>query len=417
MRAMIELGEKELKEILYGAAFFGSGGGGSLEFGSQLVEEILTQMTKRRTPVRIVTVDEVGDRERTAVVAVIGSPANIGAPSATGESNLNPERIIMLAQTKALKAIELVIKNRQNKKEKPFAPELAFDLLYETLGQTPSYTLTVEIGAANVFIAMLTGVLKNLPIVDCDGAGRSVPELSLTTYAVKEISVSPTALVSQVDTDIKAALYAKTSSEMEALIRPTISTDQFGQMGGLAIYPLKGKQLREPQVVLSGTIARAQLLGSAILQAKQAGTDPVRAVLDFLGEDGFLLFNGTISKVVEETAGGFDRGIVTLANDAGEQIDIIYKNENMIVWQTDRPLPLAMGPDLICYLTPEGEPITNADLAEGKKEFIGTQLYLIGVKCLPELRRDPLLQEFLRVIKALGYYGSYVPIEVLQAPR
>lgn len=380
---MQKLGQTELEDILNGAAFFGSGGGGSRQMGKQLIDAIL----KHSQTVNLLDVTDVSADDWGAVVA------GIGAPNASQDSQT---RTYSLRTTifKALHGIEQ-------------SPLQAFELLEQILAKKFSYTLSVETGTANIFIAMLVAVCKGIPIVDCDGAGRSVPELSMTTYAASCIDVSPCPLVSEKDGDVKSVLYAKTSSDMESLIRPIISTEQFGQQGGLATYALDGQTMHDKQSVIPSTISRAWRLGLTLREAKEQGKDPVEAALAFFRGRAFELFRGKIQDVSEQTQGGFDRGIVTIKN-GDREVYVIYQNESLMAWRNDSSQPIAMAPDLICYLTPNGIPLTNADDLQK-----GQELVLIGVKAPEQLRSGSILAAFQEVLNLMGYYGPYVPIENL----
>ena len=87
---------------------------------------------------------------------------------------------------------------------------------------------------------------------------------------------------------------------------------------------------------------------------------------------------------------------------------VIFQNESLIAWRNDSSQPIAMAPDLICYLTPNGIPLTNADDLQK-----GQELVLIGVKAPNQLRSGSILAAFQEVLNLMGYYGPYVPIEEL----
>ncbi len=385
---MQKLDKSALEDILNGAAFFGSGGGGSRKMGQDLIDEIL----QHAETVHLIDVNDVGADQWGAIVA------GIGAPNASQDQDSETRTYRLRTSIfKALHGIEQ-------------SPIKAFELLEQILGKQFSYTLSGETGTANIFIAMLAAVSKQIPIVDCDGAGRSVPELSMTTYAATGIDVSPCPLVSEKDGDVKSVLYAKTSSDMESLIRPIISTEQFGQQGGIATYAHNGQTMHDKQSVIPGTISRAWRLGSILREARERGGDPVEAALAFFEGSAFELFRGGICDVSEQTQGGFDRGIVTLKN-GDREVYVIYQNETLMAWRNDSSQPIAMAPDLICYLTPDGIPLTNADDLKKKQ---GQELVLIGVKASKELRYGSILAAFQQLLNVMGYYGLYVPIEQLQ---
>ena len=107
-----------------------------------------------------------------------------------------------------------------------------------------------------------------------------------------------------------------------------------------------------------------------------------------------------VEKRTEEVKAGFDYGKVFV-----KDVVIDYKNENMIAWRNDKPI--AMVPDLICWLTTDGEPLTNADVREG------LEVVVIGAKAHEKWRVPGGFDVFRHVLKLLGYEGEYKPIEEL----
>jgi hypothetical protein len=146
---------KDLEDVVVGATFLGSGGGGSPENGLKLVEE----MAKVTKEVRLASPDEVPDNEHVAMIAGMGAP-------------------------KALK-------------EKSFGPEAlhAFDglqRLYSMIGVSFKYVMPGETGGFNSITPIYVAVMRNLIVVDADGTGgRAVPELGTTLYNLYGLPVSP----------------------------------------------------------------------------------------------------------------------------------------------------------------------------------------------------------------------------------
>jgi DUF917 family protein len=192
----------------------------------------------------------------------------------------------------------------------------------------------------------------------------------------------------------------------EPPMRAIVSDPEFGQDAGIAFWTMRGKTMCE--AAIPHTLTYARRLGKTLRRALAKGDDPVEAVRRYL--DGYTLFTGRIVQVQEQTQGGFDFGTVVLQNqETKEQVWIYNQNENLIAWNTAQARPIAMGPDLICYLTCDGQTFSNAGL-EGVK---GKDIALIGAPCTAELRRPALVGVFLKALKQLGYAGPYVPIEEL----
>lgn len=391
---MRPLSATEREDIANGAAFLASGGGAPLTYFLPLIQRI-------DEPVELIDIEEVGAEQWGAVSSGIGagSPESIPSSNAANAASVH--------QSKG----EFTISLFQNILRRNF------ECLEQTLNQQLSYVLSLEIGIGNFVLVLLTAVSQKIPIVDCDGAGRAIPQLDMTTYAASSIPVSPFVLANvklEKDDLVQMVIHAETASMMERLGRKIVSTDEFGGGGLTANYAMNGKTLREQQPVIAGTISLAQQVGFTLRQSKERGNDPVEAILRFFNDPSysetpkaFQLFQGRVSQVEGAFGGGFQRGSLTLEN-ADHQIRVIYKNENMIAWGSDHQ-PLAMAPDLICYLTPDGIPLTNADNLK-----TGDEIALIGLKAQPQLRQDSIVRAFLGCLKELGYEGPYIPIEQLQ---
>lgn len=370
------LGRRELEDIATGSTLLASGGGGSVTIPKQFIDEILSGPY----PAKLVDGHEVKDSANIAMVACIGSPNASRGGGLFGGAYLK-----------------------------------ACNLLEEAVGEKFSHTCSCEIGP-NIFVALLTAVKKGLCLIDGDGAGRSVPTLDALTYAHAGLD-STFAVANQGNAahepeGLAAVLVAKTAKDIEGLVRPLISTpNEFDSVAGMAGWAMRGEQLKreENSPQIRGTITYARKVGEVLRAARESGKDPIEALRTFF-KDRFFLLSG--QKVVltsggETTSGGFDNGVRTFSIGKTERYHVNIKNENMIIWDAQKCHPIAMAPDLICYLTPEGYTVSNADLK------INDEVYLIGLKAEARLRREPLLGAFMNVVKATGYLGPYVPIEEL----
>ncbi|MCJ8319138.1 MAG: DUF917 domain-containing protein [Colwellia sp.] len=379
-----KLGKMELNDIANGASLLASGGGGSVTLSKQMIKEILYTTDY----VELATEKEVPNDTIGVVVGGIGSP-------------------------NALKRIGL-----------HDASLRALASFLQTQDKKLGFTLAIETGP-NIFISMLAAV-KNIPpvpIVDGDGAGRSVPTLGTLTYA-QTISTTPFTVSntqSQLTTEqasinvcvnVDSSDLPETASIVENMIRPIISgAGEFDNIAGFAGWSLSAQELIEKKPIITGTITRAQEIGEAL---RKGADNPLASLRKVLGDDLFSLALGdTLVELVsdpadsESTSDGFDRGVMVFKNNSSE-IHVINQNENLIAWDNKRDRPLAMAPDLICYLTPEGDSLSNADLKKGDK------IYLLGIKADDRLRKSPILDAFLDVLKTVGYYGPYQTIENLQ---
>ena len=356
-----KIGATELMDIVVGATFLGTGGGGSPESGKILINGPLA-----RKEIDIVSSNEVEDDANVVVIAGMGSPEALLKKGFTAE---------------AVKA---------------------FEVLERFSGKKFDYVIPIEVGGFNSLSPMTVTVEKGIPTVDADGAGRAIPELQQTMFSINKIPLAPASLADAGGSS--AVLDTDDPFLMEDLGRAV--TTVLGMQAGLACHIMSGADMR--RVVIPDTLTKAEAIGRAIRKAKESGEDPVKSVTVLT--EGFELIRGTVVMTSVETRGGFDFGKVVIEGTdeyKGQTIHIEYKNENMMAWRDDKLL--AVVPDSICYIALDGDPLTNADVKENE------QVAIIGMKAPSSWRIPEGYAVFERVLKAMGYEGGYKPIEVLNA--
>ena len=367
--AGVVLSQQQLQYILNGACFLGSGGGGPYSVGQQVLKYI-----GNRT-VNLLTASAVPSTWNTAVSAFVGSP------DAAANQNLN----FAVATS-------------------------AFNQLQQLLNTGFNCVLPGEVGAGNTLIPMAVAADRSIPVIDAAGACRAIPGFLMSTYAAANIPASPMMLTdgsSQVSLNCPNAI-------ADPVVRGIISGNAFQEDAGIAFWSMSAQTMKN--AALLGTTSEALGVGQTLAQAISQGQNPVNAVISYLqqylGVSVYLLCTGTIIHAPESTSGGFDFGTVVIKADGGATVTIYNQNENLIAFTNESPIPLAMGPDLICYMTTSGQVFSNADISS-----IGNQkVALIGVPA-PSMRLLPIIQQFLIALSGIGYGGMYFPIEHLNSMR
>ncbi|MEA1965051.1 MAG: DUF917 domain-containing protein [Candidatus Aerophobetes bacterium] len=349
------LGKRELLDIIQGAAFLGTGGGGSPKSGEVLVEGFLSGKE-----IKLVSVDEVEDEAKIVVAAGMGAP-------------------------------EVLLKRGWSRETVN-----AFNALEKVTGEEFNYVIPVETGGFNSLTPMTVSAEKGIPTIDADGAGRAIPELQQTMFCINNIPISPTALAD--DSNIWIVINAEDPFKMEDLSRAV--TTELGMQAGIVCHIMPGNKMKK--AAIPETISKAEKVGKAIREAKTADKDLVEAILSIV--DGFVLGKGTVTDVSTETKGGFDFGKATIKGD-GETLRVDYKNENMLAWRNENLV--AMVPDRICYIGLDGQPLTNADI---KKDM---EVAVIGIKAPDKWRVPAGFNAFRRAVEAMGYKEEYKRIEEL----
>jgi len=345
----------DMVNIIQGAAFLGAGGGGSIVQGLAIINEI----KDKGKSVKVVDPNSVDDEALVVVSAGMGSPA--------------------------------AAKYGWRNEHLP-----AFDLLEKYLGRKIDFIVPIEVGAGNFAVPMHTAAFRDRVLIDGDGAGRAIPELELTTFDIYGIPISPMAISDWQGNG--AILFVKTAMDAERIARQI--TVAFQGNAGIALYPMKGKELK--RVVIPGTISLAMKIGKILREVKERKLDVAQTLTKEL--EAFLLGIGEVEEKVIETKHGFDYGRVKLKVKEGDLI-VYFKNENIVATLNEKVI--AMAPDLICWVGLDGTPLTNADIEKGMKVAV------IGLKAHERLRSEKALKAFSHLYKELGFDIKYKPIEEL----
>ncbi len=357
---MRKLTYQSLVDIVNGAGLLGAGGGGSIKSGLNLVDEIKNLNVEPT----LVKIDKIDNHKK------IASVAGMGAPKALLEKGFNKE---------AINALELFEK---------------------ATGTKIDYLIPVETGAFNTIVPIYTGAVKGLPVVDADGAGRAVPELEMLMFHFYDVSPSPFAIADKGEN--AAVIYTENSYDCENISRNVITA--LGMSGGIASYEMDGKKCKESMI--PDAISIAENVGATIRKAKLEGKDFIKPLI--IKFNGYELLRGRIIDMTIETKEGFDFGRYTIEGIGDYEKDTLvveYKNENMIARKNGKIV--GMVPDLICTISLDGQPLTNADLD------CGFEIAVLGFPCNSKWRQSNGFKVFEHVMTKLGYVGGYLTIEEL----
>ena len=346
---------KELRNIVSGAALLGAGGGGSPVQGNGIVNQII-EANKRI---------EALDPRKVPNDATVVVLAAMGAPSASKTGYRNEH----------LPALEMFMKNYPDKVD---------------------YIVPFEIGAGNSAVPLHASAFMDIPVIDGDGAGRAVPELQLTTFEVYGVPISPMSVASA---DGEGGMVvAKTAESAERISRAM--TQVFGNIAGIALYPMKGSTLKK--FVIPDTYTLCEKAGGIITRLKPSGDEISERLQKELGM--VELGKGLVTKKVTETRGGFDFGFVEVEGKK-DSLKVLFKNENIIAMRNGRVI--AMIPDLVCWLSKDGDSMTNADVEKGR------EVIALGLGAHKLMRTAKVIEAFRHLYVEQGQRIQYKPIEKL----
>ena len=333
------LSRQELMNILYGCAIYGTGGGGSLTDGIDMIEEALAAGKE----FKLVTFEELDPD------VLIGCPYGCGAISPHSEEEIRKYARLPLA------------------KENYFC--LATKQLEDFCRKPLSAIISTELGAHNTATALYVAAMTDKLIVDGDPAGRSVPALQHSTYYLHGVPMTPISVMNKFG---EGAVFTSIVDDERAedLVRALAVVSQ----NNIAVVDHVNTAAVLKDAVINGAISLTEKVGGAFLKAREEGSDVIEAVLKAGG--GKKMFEGTVVKSGFETKDGYTFGDTYIEGSgrcAGHTLRIWYQNENIISWLDDEIYVTV--PDLICVFDMDNiEPQLNPYARVGEK---------VSVICLP----------------------------------
>jgi Uncharacterized conserved protein len=402
-----QIGRSDLESIVRGACFMASSGGGTYSSGMNIAENFVVGDFYKSNVIDVIDVEDLNDTEYAVMVGYIGSPESMGTV-------YYPKGIV-----NAVKALE---------KEKKVRI---------------SYILPPEIGAISTTAACTAAAALELPVVNCDGAGRAVPELSMTVFSLYQENVNPVLLASEehdhVCLSISNGEASDASSTIESLVRPILSLPSFNQKAGLAMWVLEGKEVKKI-IKSKESVTNCIELGQYIeARDKKKLFAKVKKMKYFLVD----CISGKNIKIQSSVGGGFDTGLLNFIADKKREINVLFKNESLLAWDSQASNPLLTAPNLISYLIefpPEAkDPVflqwtySNGDLQDINTKYpdmlakadimlvlIGASKSVMGMESELHSKRlnqlaaisnahsndtSNLQQSYQNVLREIGYYG------------
>ncbi|MFO1056504.1 MAG: DUF917 domain-containing protein [Dongiaceae bacterium] len=272
-------------------------------------------------------------------------------------------------------------------------------------GQRFDAILPIEIGGNNTGQALATAAALGRLVPDADLAGRAIPEATCTAAHMAGFAMAPFACATYYGE--RVFVEQASNNLMAERLGKHIAMSSFGS-AGCAAFVMRGRDAK--RIAVPGTLTRSLAIGRTIREAREAGRDPLDALVAGLG-DMWVLFRGRIAERRWENRDGYMWGehvLQGLGSHEGHRLRLWFKNENHISWLDDRPF--VTGPDVLEVVDlASGEPLVNSFLSEGQ------EVGVIGVKRCAQFGGAA-------GIEALGprHWGfdlPYRPIEELVAAR
>jgi len=350
-----------MQTIVNGASFLASGGGGGVGSANDVIDNIMTFASE----VSVVDGKDIADSADLLVICGVGAP---DAP------NLNFKD----------------------------SPGYGLKGLQDMTGKQYHYVLPIEVGAMNSMIPLLACAQLGIPFVDGDGAGRSVPQMSMCSYALKKFSTYDTLVVSEEDK--KFPLHPANAEDMEAQVRNIVSTD-LQDAGTVATWSLTGQQLHSSGAFVPGSLALAKSIGDAM--ATSAPLDAVKALVDaYYPDNRIIMRKGTVTAATNKVQDGFDVGTITVNDGNGMTVELYFVNESLLATIDIEGVPAAfiLGPDMICSMGVDGTPMTNSEICNQFDSKKTVEISLMWVKAVDTIRTPAMFFKYLSLL--LQKFGS-----------
>lgn len=337
---------KESREpLLEGLAIFGTGGGGSPEFGKAIMENDF----KLGREYTVVDPEDVEDDSFIISGGIMGSVKVVDTAS-----------------------VEDIVANWEEKFELLEALEITQDFF----GKKVDYIVPFELGGLNTPVILSLGARANIPVINGDALGRAAPETHMTSFLGHGVSLTPMPLVDSEGNVIivKESITNTFPDEIGRWVIP-----RGGGMGANNHYPMDGKTLKT--CVIPNTISQALTLGEGMIKAREKGQSVIDIILEQV--DGHLLLsNEVVEKIEEEDKGGFLHKVVTVGDESSKnhKIELVIKNEVMLCKINGEPV--CIFPDLTLIVKSQsGRGLMSSELKEG------TKLSIILAPCHKRLRK------------------------------
>lgn len=316
---------EQLRQLLTGAAFFSTGGGGSLAAGLELIADI--------DELEILDVNSVDPAQICATAYLVGS---ISAPP--------------LSELKA-KNGDVAIENESD------LVTHAFNLLCERFPGGIDLIIPVELGGHNTAVSLYLAAKAKLPLLDADLTGRSAPEMYQTAYYTGDITPSPAGIF----TPFGEKLYVENVHDykrFDDFLRALVSLC-YGSDVGVANFPVPVATAK--RYLIKNSLTRCIEVGSLLNRGK---IEEAIALAE-----GKIIFRGQAIEEEYEVRNGFTYGHVLVKNEMGI-LRLEYMNEILAAFLNNHLV--AVVPELIGVVTTNGRPVLNTEFKKGENVIVFT---------------------------------------------
>jgi hypothetical protein len=367
------LTKQDVHDILLGAALLGTGGGGGLEEGLEIVDKAFAEGFE----FRLADLDDLNGDD------LIGTPYSCGTVSPLSkEQQTEFDKLPKIKETGEVNAIRSMEK---------------------FLGKKLKAVVATELGGFNTALALDAGARLNIPIIDADPAGRSVPYIQQTTYYINDIPIHPMGLANKFG-DSMIITNTISDERAEALTRAA-AVASFNEIS-VVDHIGNWEVLRE--ALIPHTISLCLRYGQV---ARQSQKENINLAMTLVKEfQGYFLFKGIVSAVSWEVKDGFTYGDLHVDGCdefQGDTFKLWIQNENIISWKNDEIYVTV--PDSINIIdNTKNMPLLNPNAK------VGDNISIFALKSFDEWRTEKGMEVFGP--KFFGFDIEYRRIEDFLKP-
>lgn len=340
-----------VEDMCWGLAFFGTGGGGKVEAGI----ELLAPAVRAGREIRLVAAEEVPDEAWTCWALIVGGKdpdepppaAELQAFGLTQEAfpTIVPRLVASARELSAYRGAEL------------------------------SALVSMELSSAATAATIMTGLELGIPTVDSDYVGRAIPEIVLNKMELQGIAPTPIVMVDRWGN--RMIVKSAVTAAMADRIGRMVSRAAYGR--GIATTGHMVPMRKARPALVKGSILKAIEVGAALRRGAAAKDERLAALIAATG--GRVLFEGeAVATDWRDTQPYTFRELTYRIQGTGQWADsqfrIWVKNEHHAVWRDERVI--ATSPDVIAVLDAE----TNRPLTTLGEVTAGRRVVVFAVKAL-----------------------------------
>lgn len=361
---------EDIKYVIYGGAFLAGGGGGGMDAGLAMLNELRKRCPDYKVP--LVSPEELKEDDYAAVFGGIGVPTAV-----------NTETVLEL--------FDQILKH-------------GYEVALAEVPQGIAAALPPEQGALCCMLPILVSMAQGIPVVDADGCDRACPGLECCLYSLNGIPYYPGILTSSKGHVIRI----EPKDPLDAAIIETTTRkilSLYENMLGMVCWYSSKKDVMEKLV--PGTISKAHDVGKAILESKESGRSVEAAVSKLIPLK--LLAEGTVTEKTSAIEEGHDVAVTVVTDSDGVNYRILASNESMSIEDITNGRTLMTCPDVICSIDADHyDPLSTADVETGMHvQYFGTPVDRKWFAT--ERARNSFLPHFQKC----GYEGPIVEFEDL----